>query len=112
MAHMLYSLFNEPLLTMVKLRKLALASLLVQAAYILLIRSRTMIPLQILNFMMGARYVHAWLISREDFKRKVQEQQENAKRVDEWFARPRPKREFISVAENPKPTHEVEEEKK
>ena len=70
---------------MIKLRKFALIALLLQGIHILIIRSRTMIPLQILNFMMCALFVHSQLIAAEDFKRKTKHQQENAKRVDEWF---------------------------
>lgn len=58
MSHLLYLLFNEPMVTMRTIQKFALIVLLVQVVCILFMRSKTMIPFQILNFMMCTLFVH------------------------------------------------------
>ena len=85
MAHALYTIFNEPMVTMRYLQKAALLVLLAQVAYIFLQRTKTMKPFQILNFMMCTLYVHSYLLQAEDFKAKVQQEKDKARRVQEWF---------------------------
>ena len=78
---MLYQIFNEPMVTMRTIQKLALVVLLLQVVYIFFLRSKTMIPFQILNFMMCTLYVHSQLMHTPDFRRKIKTENESAQRI-------------------------------
>lgn len=85
MAFMLYQAFNEPTIIMRKLQKAALCILLCQVCYILTLSNKTMIPFCIMNFLMHCVYVHTYLMYTEDFRRKMRNEEESVKRVDEWY---------------------------
>ena len=88
MSHLLYQIFNEPMVTMRALQKLALVILLLQVCYIFFLRSKTMIPLQILNFLICTLYIYYQLLYTEDFKKKTRLQQHRKKRMEDlWLKR-------------------------
>ena len=70
MSHLLYKIFNEPMVTKRTLQKTAYIILLAQVVYIFTLRDRTMIPFCIVNFMMHTLYVHIEILYVEDFRRK------------------------------------------
>ena len=78
MIYLLYQIFAEPMVTMRTIQTVALIILLLQVAYIFFIRSKTMIPFQIINFMLCTLYVHALILFTEsDLPRK--------KRIDSLY---------------------------
>ena len=62
MAFMLYQIFNEPMVMLRILQKVALCTLLIEVGYIFMLRNKTMIPFQILNFLLHLLFVNIHLL--------------------------------------------------
>lgn len=62
MAYMLYTIFNQPDVSLRFVQKSGLCVLLVQVFYIVFLKDKTMIPFYIVNFMVCSLFVHMMLL--------------------------------------------------
>ena len=60
-----------------------------------MLRSKTMIPFQILNFLMHTLYMHSQVLYTEDFRHKVRQEEEHAQKIEEWFEKREKQRQSL-----------------
>ena len=67
-----------------------------------MLRSKTMIPFQILNFLMHTLYMHSQVLYTEDFRHKVRQEEEHAQKIEEWFEKREKQRQSLDEEMNNK----------